>query len=348
MSFTTSIDHARRTRRRALQLAGLATVAATVLSSGTAAAQGGAIDSQCGTSTVSQRITQDACQKAIDLLQFMAPQLGATLTGGNAVLGEHSAMRGLGHISLGVKVNALESTLPRVDQRTPATTGAQADDYAVRKQWIAAPVVDAAIGVFRGIPFAGTYALGVDALVNVAYIPTVNEGDLSVEVPDGSFKFGVGARVGLLAETFLTPGVSVTYLQRDLPTLNVQGRVSGDELDVRNVHVSTSAWRLVAGKNFSVFGVAVGGGQDTYDTRADVQATINHLVPSVTSNVISARQDLTRQNIFASLALNLPALRVVGEVGRASGGTIATYNTFAGHRADDARNYASLGLRVNW
>lgn len=348
MSKSNSIYRARRTPWRALQLAGLAAVAATFLGSRTIAAQGGAIDPQCGAGTVNERITQDACQKAIDLLQFMAPQLGATLTGGNAVLGEHSAMRGLGHFSLGVRVNALESTLPRVDQRTPATTGAQSDDYAVRKQWVAAPVVDAAIGIFRGIPLAGTYALGVDALVNVAYIPTVSDGDLSVDVPDGSLKFGVGGRLGILAETFLTPGVSLTYLQRDLPTLDVQGRVSGDELDVRNVHVSTSAWRLVAGKNFSVFGVAVGGGRDMYDTRADAQVTINHLVPSVTSNVISARQELTRQNIFASLALNLPALRVVGEVGRASGGTIATYNTFAGHRADDARNYASLGLRVNW
>lgn len=348
MSTSHTIDRAHRNCRRALQLAGLAAVAATFVGSRTVAAQGGTIDRQCGTGTVNQRITQDACQKAIDLLQFMAPQLGATLTGGNAVLGEHSALRGLGHVSLGVKVNALQSTLPRVDQRTPATAGAQSDDYAVRKQWVAAPVVDAAIGIFRGIPFAGTYALGVDALVNVAYIPTVNEGDLSIAVPDGSLKIGFGGRLGLLAETFVTPGISVTYLQRDLPTLDVQGRVSGDELDVRNVRVSTNAWRVVAGKNFSVFGLAVGGGEDMYDTRADAQVTINHLVPSVTSNVIAARQELTRHNIFASLALNLPALRVVGEVGRASGGSIATYNTFAGHRADDARSYASLGLRVNW
>ncbi len=348
MSSSLRMTDARCTSRRVLQLAGTLALCGTFAASGSASAQGGAIDAQCRAGTVNERITQDACQKAIDLLQFMAPQLGATLTGGNAVLGEHSALRGLGHFSLGVKVNALQSTLPRVDQRTPATTGAQADDYAVRKQWVAAPVVDAAIGIFRGIPFAGTYALGVDALVNVAYIPTVHEGDLSIDVPDGSLKFGFGGRLGLLAETFVTPGISVTYLQRDLPTLDVQGRVTGDELDVRNVRVSTNAWRVVAGKNFSVFGVALGGGEDRYDTRADAQVTINHLVPSVTSNVIAARQELTRHNVFASLALNLPALRVVGEVGRASGGSIATYNTFAGHRSDDARTYASLGLRVNW
>ena len=334
-------------RRTALRLAAAVAVVAMLGATRAAHAQGGAIDAQCRAGTASERMTQDACQKAIDLLQFMAPQLGATLTGGNAVLGEHSSLRGPGHFSLGLKANALQSALPRVDEHTPSLTGAQADDYTVRKQWIAAPVLDAAIGIFRGIPFAGTYALGVDALVNVAYIPSVNEGDFSLDAPDGSLKFGYGARLGLLAETFVTPGISVTWLQRDLPTVNVQGRVSGDALDVQNVRVSTTAWRVVAGKNLSGFGLAGGGGQDHDATRADVQVTVNQM-PAVMSNVIAARQDLTRNNIFASIALNLPALRVIGEVGRASGGSLKTYNSFAGHRADDARSYASLGLRVNW
>ncbi|HEX4933951.1 MAG TPA: hypothetical protein VFV33_12270, partial [Gemmatimonadaceae bacterium] len=85
-----------------------------------------------------------------------------------------------------------------------------------------------------------------------------------------------------------------------------------------------------------------------YDTSADARVTINRVVPAVTSSVVSARQRLTRTNVFANLSLNLAVVRVVGEVGRASGGTIATYNAFGGHRADDARSYASLGLRLSW
>lgn len=312
------------------------------------AAQGGAIDAQCRAGTATERITQDACQKALDLFQFMAPQLGTTLTAGNAVLGEHSSLRGLGHFSIGLKANGMEASLPRVEERTPAVTGATSSDYAIKQQWIAAPVLDAAVGIFRGIPFAGTYALGLDALVNVAYIPSVDESDLSLDVPDGSLKFGFGGRLGLLQETFVTPGISVTYLQRDLPTVNVTGRVSNDELDVRNIAVRSTAWRVVAGKNLAVFGLAVGAGQDTYDTRADAQVTVTRLGTSVTSNVVAARQELTRTNLFANLSLNLAILRVVAEVGRASGGTLATYNTFVGRRADDARSYASVGLRVNW
>lgn len=312
------------------------------------AAQGGGIDAQCRAGTIAERITQDACQKAIDLFQFIAPQLGATIVGGNAVLGEHSSLRGLGHFSLGVKANAIESRLPRVDEHTPALTGATASAYAVDNQWIAAPVLDAAIGLFRGIPFAGTYALGVDALVNVAYIPSLDEDNLEIEVPDGSLKFGFGGRLGLLAETFVTPGISVTWLQRDLPSVDLQGRANGDDLNVRDVQVSTTAWRVVAGKNLSFLGVAVGGGQDRYDTRARAQVTINRVSPSVTSSVVSTRQELTRTNLFANASVNLPALRLVAEIGRATGGTLRTYNSFVGEAADDPRSYASLGLRVTW
>lgn len=311
-------------------------------------AQGGTIDPQCRAVTVAERITQDACQKALDLFQFMAPQLGAALTGGNAVLGEHSALRGLGHFSIGVRANAVQGQLPRVEQRTPALTGAVSSDYAYKSQVLPAPVVDAAVGIFRGIPFAGTYALGIDALVNVAYIPKVDEADLSVDVPDGSLKFGFGGRLGILAETFATPGISLTVMQRELPSIDVQGRVTGDELNVNHVRVKNTAWRVVAGKNLTVLGLAVGAGQDRYDTGADAQVTINRAIPSVTSAVISARQQLTRTNVFANLSLNLAVVRLVGEVGRASGGTVRTYNTFGDAAGADARTYASVGLRVAW
>lgn len=319
-----------------------------MLAAGDGGAQAATVDPQCMGGGPVAVVTADACQKAVDLFQFVAPQLAATIAGGNAVSGEHSTLRGLGHFSIGLRANAIESTLPRVDQHTPAVTGAVRSDYGVDKQWIAAPVFDAAIGLFRGVPFAGTHALGLDALVNVAYVPSVDEGDFSIDVPEGSLKLGFGGRLGLLGETFMTPGISVTWMQRDLPTVNVVGRVSGDELDVRDVRVKTTAWRVVGGKHFTFLGFALGGGQDRYDTRASAQVTINHLGPSVTSGVITARQELTRTNFFGNVSLNLPVLRVVAEVGRSSGGSVATYNTFSGHDPADPRSYMSLGLRFAW
>jgi hypothetical protein len=327
----------------------LVLVVALGATGGRLAGQAATLDLQCGAGSAGERITQDGCQKALDLFRFMAPQLGVLLSGGNAVAGEHSSLRGLGHVSLGVRVNGLEAALPRVDQRTPATTGAVASDYGIWRQWVAAPLVDAAVGLFRGIPVAGTHALGVDALVNVAYIPSVDEGDLSIAVPDGSFKFGLGGRLGLLAETFMTPGIAVTWLRRELPTLDIAGRVAGDALDVREARVRGTAWRVVAGKNLSMVGFALGGGRDRHETAAEAQVTITRVVPPVTSRVVAARQVLDRTNLFANATLNLPALRLVAEVGRSSGArVVSTYNSFGGERADDPRTYASLGLRVTW
>lgn len=326
----------------------VAILLALYLGAGSANAQSGSIDPQCRAGTLSERVTQDACQKAIDLFQFMAPQLGVTIVGGNAVLGEHSSMRGLGHFSVGLRANVIESRLPKVDAQVPAITGAIPSDYEVEKQVIGAPALDAAVGLFRGFPVAGTYALGLDALVNVAYIPSLDQRDIKLEVPDGSLKFGFGGRLGILQETFLTPGLAVTYLRRDLPTMNVLGRVNSDELNVRDVRVQSSAWRAVVGKNFSVLGVSLGAGQDRYETSAEVQVTIVRAAQSVSSTSVNAAQVMTRRNVFANVSLNLSVLRLVGEVGRVTGGKVATYNAFIGNDANGALDYASLGLRVNW
>ncbi len=52
--------------------------------------------------------------------------------------------------------------------------------------------------------------------------------------------------------------------------------------------------------------------------------------------------------IFGDLSLNLPIFKIVGEVGQASGGTVNTYNSFAGGRADRSQVYGSLGIRLSW
>src|SRR3982074_3974649 len=71
-----------------------------------------------------QRASQDACQKSIDLFQYMGPQLGAAITGGNATLGQAGSLGGLGHFSAGFRINALPGTLPQGQHGTPVAPGA--------------------------------------------------------------------------------------------------------------------------------------------------------------------------------------------------------------------------------
>ena len=51
------------------------------------------------------RATEDACYMALDVFQFMAPQLGVSVTGGNATLGRGGALGGFPHFSVGVRGN---------------------------------------------------------------------------------------------------------------------------------------------------------------------------------------------------------------------------------------------------
>jgi hypothetical protein len=222
-----------------------------------------------------------------------------------------------------------------------------ASDYGTETQIVGVPTLDAAVGIYRGMPIGGTNTLGLDLLVNLSYIPNFSSDGVDVSVTGSSFKVGIGGRLTVVEETFMTPGIAVTYLRRDLPAVDVSASPGNDEIRVNDFQVKTSAWRAMIGKNFSVLGVTVGGGQDKVETSALAEVTVTS-VTTVQAGPIAAVQEVTRDNFFGSLSLNLPLVSLVGEMGRTSGGRVATYNTFGGDRADDAMTYGSVALRFRW
>lgn len=332
--------------------------AAIALAATSASAQG--IDTQrCPPGTVNSfgvpdqtRATQDACQKAIDLFQYMAPQLGTAITGGNATLGQGGSLGGLGHFSVGLRINAVQGSLPQIQNVTPSVSGAQSTEFATSTQIIPMPTADLAIGIFKGLPLAITNVGGIDLLVSAAYLPEFDGSGVSVKVPNGSLKLGYGARVGILQESLLTPGISVSYLQRDLPTANIAGANGNDSLYVNNLSLKTKAWRVVASKSLLFIGLAAGAGQDTYESSTDISAHIGARtvppVPASNAGPVSISQNITRTNVFANLSMNLLLLKLTGEIGQVSGGTINTFNTFSGKQAADSRIYGSVGARFGF
>lgn len=321
-----------------------AAVAASLVLIGAGSARAQSSSCPSGAVASAAQVSQDACQQAVDVFKYMAPQLGAAVAGGNATLGQGGTLGGFGHFSLGLRANVVTATLPQVDQFQTSVTGAQQRTLPTKdNQPLPMPVADAAIGLWSGIPVGVTNVAGIDALVNVAYIPDVNQNSLSVKTPNGSLKFGYGVRVGIVQESIILPGVAVTYLARDLPTVNLQGTSGLSTFNVSNVHIGTTAYRLVASKHFVVFGLAAGVGQDTYNQTATVQAT----ALGQTSSQVKLSQDVTRTNVFADLSIKLAVLSLVGEVGQVSGGAVSTYNQFS-KDANASRLYGSVGLRFAW
>lgn len=340
--------------RKQLVLAGLGVALAA---SGLFAQGGGLTTSKCPPGSVNtlgipdqQRVAQDACQQAYDLYQFMSPQLGLALAGGNATIGQGSVLGGLGHLSVGVRGNVFNGLLPDVAKFTQSTTGAKQNNLPTKTQMLGLPTADAAIGIFKGIPLALTNVGGIDALVSASYVPTIDASNVKI-TPQTNWQFGWGARVGLLSESIVVPGVSVTWIERDLPQTDIIGTSNGTTLKINDFKVKTSAWRLVASKSFIVFGLAAGYGQDKYDQSAKISASVPNTFcsgGSCTSNVPDAAQQLTRSNMFLDASLNLPLFKIVAEVGQASGGTVNTYNSFSGGRADRSQVYGSAGIRLSW
>jgi hypothetical protein len=307
-------------------------------------------EAQCtGTPTSGSQATEDARQQAHDVFQYMAPQLGLAIAGGSPTLGQPSVLGGLGHFSIGLRGNALAGHLPQVDQFQTSCTGAQTQTLPTAEQVLGLPGVDAAIGVFKGLPLGVTKVGGIDVLLSASYIPELDTDHIDVTVPEGSLKIGYGARVGLLQESLLVPGVSVSLLRRELPVVNLVGASGNNSLAVNNLSVKTTAWRVVASKSLLLFGLTAGMGRDSYDQSADVTATVQAPAPFGTqSSTINPSQSLSRTNMFAGVSLGLPLLKLSGEVGRVSGGTITTVNNFDGKAAADSRMYASLGLRFGF
>lgn len=315
------------------------------------AAQG--IDAQCppgvlvpGGTPDNTRIAQDACQKAIDLFKYTAPQLGAVLAGGSPTQGITGTLGGLGHFSIGVRGNALRASLPEVDRVVPSTRGAQVSTYTLDNKPAGFVTGDVAIGLFKGLPLGLTNVGGIDLLVSASYVPNYTKGAFDVTLPGGTWKVGYGAKLGLVQETAIFPGVSVSILERELPRVNIAGTSGDDMLFLDSVRVKTRSWRAVAGKSLLFLGIGGGFGQDSYDSNASIRVTVAPRAGTVggSAGPILLGQKITRNNIFGTIWFTSQVLRIVAEVGRASGGSIQTYNQFDGTQPADNRTYGSIGF----
>jgi len=290
--------------------------------------------------------SQNARQQAADLFQYMAPQLSQAVAGGSSTLGSNSTLGGIVHFSVGVHGTALAGSIPDVSNFPTCYTGAQnATPLPTSKAAVPMVGADAAIGIFKGLPLALTNVGGIDLLLSAQYVPEKSFKNVSLTAPDGSLQIGYGARLGLLSESILVPGLSVSYIKRDMPRVNLAATTGSDSLQISGMKLKSSSWRVVASKSLLMFGVAAGAGQDKFDSRVDsVRASVR--APVVASSSLGVQtQELTRTNYFANVSFSLLVAKVVAEVGQSTGGTVTTYNTFSGAQPAGARTYGSLGVR---
>ena len=328
-------------RFRVLSAVGLLAVSASIAQA--QAGSGGAnADAQCVAANI---FTRDACQQTVDLFNYIAPLLGTALAGGNTTMAQGGSMgTRLGfipHVSVGVRVNAVLGSIP--DMQSPSATGIQnRTNVEAAATPIPMPVVDAAIGVFKGVPLALSNVGGVDILLNASYIPKKDLGDISLD-PETPIKIGYGVRVGILQESLVVPGLGFSYMNRGVPKTTITANLTGSQFVVEDLDMKAKSWRITASKSLILFGVALGYGRDTYESSTSIRASVgtNSMGPFTTAS------EVTRNNMFVDLSMNLPFIKLVATGGQVSGGDIKTYSSYD-KAADASRLYASGGIRFTF
>jgi hypothetical protein len=301
-----------------------------------------------GTIPTAATAPENTKQQAVDLFQYVAPQIGQAVSGGSATLGQNSTLGGLGHFSLGVHGTAVAGSVPDVSKFPTCYSGKYSANLATSNTVLPMAGADAAIGIFGGLPLALTNVGGIDLLVSAQYVPEHTFNGIRLTAPDGSLQLGYGARIGLLSESIIVPGVSLSYIKRDLPKVSVAANTNSDTLTVTGLKVKTSSWRLTASKSLIFVGIGAGVGQDKLDSQVDsVRASVGAPAPvgRATGTLGTQTQSLTRTNYFLNATFSLLVAKLTAEVGQSTGGTVTTFNTFQGSQPAGARTYGSVGVR---
>jgi hypothetical protein len=269
--------------------------------------------------------------------------------------------RGLqGHLGLlaglGSEVSGSAGTLGRRLGTTPrVSVGARAAFASVRLPDLAdqgiepsreasfivpALHVGGAVGLFDGIQLKPTVGgfLSVDLLAqaSVLFLP-------SGEGFDGSSTgYSIGARVGILRESFTLPGIAVSASRRSLGTV-LYGDAQGAGGGSVEVDPTVTSVRMTVGKDILSVGVLAGFGWDRYSGAATISAaTEGGAVASETDPSFEHSQQL----IFGGAAFNFLILQLSAEIGWAGGFEDVT--EYFGDQFDPAAGtfYGSLAFRI--
>ncbi|MBX3175479.1 MAG: hypothetical protein KF709_13775 [Gemmatimonadaceae bacterium] len=283
-------------------------------------------------------LAEDACYVASDLFRYMGGQLGTAIAGGSHTLGLGTNLGGFPRFSLALRVNAVKGNLPELGDVFAGPASAR--NFAVEDAPVPMATVDFALGLTKGFNVGVTRIGGVDLIGGLTYVPEITEDEFTL-TPESNIAVGLGARVGLLEQSALLPGVSVSYMKRDLPTLDFGASAdNGTSFDINDFSVKTTSWRISAQKNLLLFQLGAGFGGDSYDlsTSASVNAEGN-------TGTLQDALKINRTTMYGTLGVNLWLMKIVAEVGQVSGGTIGTFHTYD-TPADDSRLYGSVGIRI--
>ncbi len=281
----------------------------------------------------------NSCNAAIDGTRAFHPLAGLLMTGGNPVLADFGSLGGLGHAHVTIRGNAARVILPSRNYNGSTATVPPGDSV-----FAPIPAVEAAIGLIGG----KGKNLGVDLLGSATLLPTSVVDNLSVDpnarkIGSVALGLGYGVRVGVMDDSKLLPGLSFSFMRRELPRLTYGSLANGDDF-VYDVQVKTSSVRAELGKTFKVITIGAGLGYDWY--RGDANIVFRNPVTTLPEPQIAIPLSADRAVVYGDAGLNLGPVRLVGELGYQLGKDQRLTTTFTGFDTKAGKVFFSGGLQL--
>jgi hypothetical protein len=313
------------------------------------------------------------CYVVVQAAEAGQPQLGILLAGGNPTIGTASTggvrLGLVPRVSASVKLNVVGVSLPDIRDFDPSGTVPE-DELNVPVPALSGTV---SVGLFNGVSLAPT--LGgfgsIDLLGTATYVPFDLAEDETFDEASSTTSWGVGARVGIIRESLVTPGVSVSVMYRNLGEVSFGSVCSGDEVpvlgpadprracvgpdDLGEFHFDLTNWstRATIGKRFLGLGLTAGVGYDTFDSDGEIAFRSNQTVacPGGTCTVVYRFEDLNLDNSRFSAFANASFTLLIASIGIEGGwmsGTDAVegFPTTSEFDAGAGVYFGSVGVRI--
>jgi len=248
------------------------------------------------------------CAAGATAYQAAASGVGLAASAGSDIPGTSSTLglrRGLGpRVALSARFTGTRIPLPDLAE-------ALAIHLPQLRSTVSHASIEGAVGLFDGFRWAPQYGgfLSLDLVASV--------GVLGLARADGfggnAYSSGIGARLGLLRESFDVPGVSVSVVRRFFGDVLLG---AGDSPITVRLEPAATSVRALIGKELSAAGIVGGAGWDRYSGAVTIEGPESGREPhSVTLNGPA----LDRLLLFVGISRTWQVFLVAGEIGWAAG-----------------------------
>ncbi len=314
------------------------------------------------------------CGQVANALSNVQPSIGIAFSGGAHTLGTATTIgRRLGlfpRVSVTARVNAAYAQAPNLlgEFDASVTEGGTVGAMPTAPLPLASLQGDVVIGLFNGVSF-GPMIGGVgslDLLGSVSFIPAVSPIDSIIGLEEDILNFGVGARIGILKQGLVMPGVSVSAMYRTMGEVTF-GNLTDPDPAAFSTDLSVISLRAGVSKGLLMFDLAAGAGYDIYTSNPSFNWNLTYqcdapTCPSPTQISLQPDAPVTGElksaawNVHANVGLSVLVLNLVGEVGYQKTTEILDADAFrdAGlpsqppteEDLSGGRFFASLGVRL--